>query len=124
MEELWLKYGATICRIVFYSFGLIWFSLNWYIFACYKMSKYKEQIDENGGIVNSDINFPFWNPFKIRYLFIRLPTIESGKRYYKHPIFKKQSELIKSYRKIYRIVFPLYILILIPLTIYFLTKYN
>lgn len=88
------------------------------------MSKYKEQIDENGGIVNSDINFPFWNPFKIRYLFIRLPTIESGKRYYKHPIFKKQSELIKSYRKIYRIVFPLYILILIPLTIYFLTKYN
>jgi hypothetical protein len=124
MKEVWLQYNDVICMSVFYSFGILWLSLNWYIYACYKMSNYKKQIDENGYITNTSVSYPFFNPFMIRHLFSAVPPSNNAKKYYKHEAFKKQTNKIKSYRRIYIIVFPIYIFILIPLVIYFMIQYK
>jgi hypothetical protein len=74
MKEFWLQHGNVICQIVFYSFGLLCFSLNWYIGACFKMLNYKEQIDERGYVVNTNVvHSSFFDFFMIRYVFSSIP---------------------------------------------------
>jgi len=105
MNDIWLQYRQIIFPVVFYSFGVLWFSLNFYIWQCYKMRKYKDQIDKKGSIIEEEISFPFRNFATITYLFSSIP---SESKYYKFDKFKSQVNRIKSYRKFYKIAFPIY----------------
>lgn len=114
MNDFWNHNKEVINQIVFLSFGIIWLSLNFYIWECYKMKKYKEQIDKNGIIHNKNIDYPIFNFFLISYLFSGLPKQQ---KYYKFELFRKISDNIKLYRKVYGILFAIYA-VLISVTIY------
>ena len=114
MKEIWIQYKDIIFPIVFYSFGALFFSLNFYIFQCYKLKKYKEQVDQYGRISEEEIKFPFGNFAMIFYIFTHIPI---EKKYYKFDIFNTQVKKIKSYRKFYRIAFPIY-MVLISVVLY------
>jgi hypothetical protein len=118
MKEFWIEYRGIVFPVVFFSFGILWLTLNFYIWECYKMSEYKSQIDESGKITSSRIEFPFLNPLMVFYLFTFIPSIKAHPEYYKFKTFEDQIQIIKSFRKFYGVVFPIYILGLIPLILF------
>lgn len=117
MNQLWLEYRDVIFPVIFFSFGLLWLSLNLYIWECYKMSVYKRQIDQNGKVRVSRVEYPFFHPFVVFYLFASIPSAERFPQYYKSKLFREQVESVRLWRKIYRIAFPIYLLIIFPLII-------
>ncbi len=109
MKQLWLEYRDVIFPVIFFSFGLLWLSLNLYIWE-------KRQIDQNGKVRVSRVQYPFFHPFVVFYLFASIPSAERFPQYYTK-LFREQVESVRLWRKIYRIAFPIYLLIIFPLII-------
>ena len=118
MKLIWIEYREIFFIVVFLSFGILWLSLNYYVWECYKLKKYRSQIHKNGKIINSYIGYPFFNPFLILNIFTSIPSETTHPQYYKFKIFREQVRIIIYIRKIYKILFPIYVLFLIPLLLY------
>lgn len=108
------------CKNWFYQFsifplGILTFSLNWYVIESRKLFDLKNQIDKHGEIKNLKEKAT-----NLLFLFVSIPDKDS--KYYQFEEINSQVKIIRKYRTIYKILFPIFIIFLITTIILDETK--
>lgn len=112
LKEYWdvvEKVGVPILAIIG---GLSFFSINFYAVECMELSEMKTILKSKGNLNKYKPKNSFdvmLKPYSIFYIFTFLPNSDSP--FLNNEKFAEQVRTIKAYRKFYKIVFPIVIIL-------------
>jgi len=89
---------------------IIFFSSIFYALECKNMSEMEKELKSKGNLDSFEYpDFNFTDPFLMFYIFKFIPN--SSSILFKEPEFKAQVNTIKTFRKFYKIIIPIIVLI-------------
>ncbi len=112
LKDYWYIVENVGVPILAFIGGISFFSLNFYAIECMELSEMKTLLKRNGNLKNYKSKgylSGLFNPISIFYIFTFLPDTDSP--FYENKKFNEQARTIKAFRKYYKIVFPIVIIL-------------
>lgn len=116
LKEYWYVVENIGVPILIFVGIVTLFSINFYALECMELTDMKKEINKRGNLKlykdkTNYVSRGLFNPLCIFYIFYFLPNKDT--KYYENTIFVKKVNTIRGYRKFYKIVLPIILILAI-----------